>query len=58
MLAHASKFKHHNILYTVCRGKNGIESAESCHTMGQSQQDAYQAILHEGNTGYLKLPWY
>lgn len=25
-----------------------------CHTMVQSQQEANQAVLHKGNTGYLK----
>lgn len=33
---------------------HGTESVESYHTMGPSHQEANQAMLYEGNTGYLK----
>ena len=38
------------ILFVVGMG----ESAESSHTVGRCQQEAYQAMLHKGNTEYLK----
>lgn len=40
------------ILFT--REKNETESAKHHHTTGQSQQEADQAVLHNGNMGHQK----
>lgn len=44
-----------NIFYTVCKVGDGTESAQSRHTMGWSQREANQAMLHKGNTVYLNF---
>ena len=34
------------------QGEKGTESAEACHTVGQSQQETVQAIPLRGNNGH------
>jgi hypothetical protein len=46
----SSFLKKHSVSYTIFRGKkNGTELEENSNTMRQSQQEANQAMLHEGN---------
>lgn len=41
--------------YLYClKEENGETPAETYHTIGQSWQKAYQALLYQGNKGYLK----
>lgn len=50
-----SKLTKSSVLYTVPGvERNETESVEKCHTVGQSQQEADQAMLPKGNTGYFK----